>query len=184
MTHTFVFDIILMWGSWNIVSFVLADLHPDRFGYLGWFWYITVQLVMLFFTVVGWFLLLPFCVRQAWVAPNGDPPVTEAVYLPWSFSDKDGSRRIDCWAWLPLNWVYGNPEDGVSGQCAIIYLNGNASPYMPHASAWWRAYCWSALRNSCDNLKYVFAWRRGPQAMFLGHKVGWWDENGYKVPVL
>ena len=171
--HYVVLDICLIWVSWNIIGFVLADGHPDRFGYLGWIWYISVQLIMLFFTVLGWFLLLPFCLRQAWDGPTRH-----------RLSNKGDGREIDTWRWRPLNRIYGNPEDGVSGQCAIIYLNGNASPYMPHASAWWRAYCWSALRNSCDNLKYVFAWRRGPQAMFLGHKVGWWLENGYKVPVL
>lgn len=171
MTHTVVLDIILTWGSWNIVCFVLADLHPDRLGYLGWFWYATVQLVMLLFTVLGWFLLLPFCIAQYW------------YFETPKLSIKD-SRPIDYWSCDCLNWVYGNPEDGVSGQQALIELNGSVSPYLPHASAWWRAYCWSALRNSCDNLKYVFAWRRGPQAMLLGHKVGWWPENGWKVPVL
>lgn len=164
-------NIVLIWASWNIVSFVLADRHPEQFGYLGWVWYITVQLIMLFFTVLGWFLLLPFCLTHCW------------YFKTPKLSIKD-NRPIDYWAWYSLNWVYGNPEDGVSGQQAIIELNGNASPYMPHTPAWWRAYCWSAWRNSCDNLKYVFAWRRGPQAVVLGHKIGWWDENGYKVPVL
>lgn len=165
-------DTCLIWVSWNVVSFVLADGHPDRFGYLGWIWYISVQLIMLFFMVLGWFLLLPFCLLNDWTVGAMDLK-----------SIKDG-RPIDKWNGPVLNFIYGNPEDGVSGRYAIIYLNGNASPYKPNASAWWRAYCWSALRNSCDNLKYVFAWPRGPQAMFLGHKVGWWLENGYKVPVL
>lgn len=138
---------------------------------LGWLWYAIVQLIMLFFTVLGWVLLIPVCVRQAWFVSA----------LP---SIKDGKRTIDRWQFAPLGCIYDNPEDGVSGQYALVWVNGVTSLYMPHAPAWWRAYCWSAWRNSCDNLKYVFAWQNGPQALISGHKIGWWLENGKKVPVL
>ena len=136
---------------------------------LGWLWYVVVQLIMLIAMVIGWGLLIPFCVLQIWVRN--------------AKSIKDG-RIIDTWA-FPINAVYGNPEDGVSGQCALIWLNGTTQgPYMPNAPVWWRAYCWSAWRNSVDGLKYVFAWSSGPQATIWGHKIGWWWENGQKVPVL
>lgn len=102
-----------------------------------------------------------------------------------SIKDK---RAIDRWSWRPLNVLYGNPEDGVSGQYALIWVNSVLSPYMPHASAAWRAYCWSAWRNSCDNLKYIFAWKAGPFAQWtlFGRQqhIGWKLENGYNVPVI
>jgi hypothetical protein len=139
----------------------------------GWIWYVIVQLIMMEFTILGWFLLLPFCLTHAWF---------RGTIALVSIKDK---RPIDAWKWNLLNYVYANPEDGVSGQCAIIYNNGLPGPYMPNAPAWWRAYCWSAWRNSCDSLKYRFAWGNGPQAVLFNRwKVGWWPENGRKVPVL
>lgn len=47
----------------------------------------------------------------------------------------------------------------------------------------YRAWRWSAWRNSCDSLKYVFAWEQGPQATVWGRKLGWWPENSVRVPV-
>lgn len=139
---------------------------------LGWLWYVVVQLIMAVFMVIGWFLLIPFCLKHAWFLS--------------AWGSIDDQRVIDVWSWLPLNRVYGNLEDGVSGQQALVWnKEGTARvPYMPNAPAWWRAYCWSAWRNSCDNLKYVFAWENGPQATIFGHKFGWWPENNQRVPLL
>jgi hypothetical protein len=133
---------------------------------LAWLWFGVVQLISLVATIIGWLLLIPFCLAQAW--DNNVP---------------------DRWTWQPLNAVYGNPEDGVIGQHALIWNStGQKVPYMPGAWAPWRAYCWSALRNSCDNLKYIFAWQNGPfytrQFGSRTLKVGWQLENGQKVPVL
>jgi hypothetical protein len=163
---------------------------------LGWLWYIVVQLIMAFFMVLGWLLLIPFCLAHAWEAPSRH-----------RVSIKD-NRPIDIWRWRPLNKVYGNPEDGVSGQQAIVWDPAGTAqvPYMPLPAfalrlwtlaplnwqarifVWlldaWRAYCWSAWRNSSDGLKYLFAWSRGPQATIRGYKIGWWEENGKKVPLL
>lgn len=137
----------------------------------AWLWFALVQLIMLAATVVGWVVLIPFCLGRRW---GVDPKP----------SIKDGLRAIDRWEWEPLNYVYGNPEDGVSGLWALT----SAGDYMPGAWAPWRAYCWSALRNSCDNLKYVFAWEQGPllERSILGRnvKLGWQKENGFNVPVL
>lgn len=114
----------------------------------GWLRFAGVQLVMLIAAVLGVFLLIPFCLAQAWVADEK--------------SIKDG-RVIDRWKWRLLNLVYGNPEDGPSGLYAKVWLNGTTEgPYMPNANPMWRAYVWSAWRNSCNNLKYVFAWKGGP----------------------
>lgn len=153
---------------------------------LGWLWYVVVQLIMLVFMVAGWLLLIPFCLSHAW--------------FPSAFGSISDRRVIDKWSWRPLNWVYGNPEDGVSGLQALIWLNSTTrGPYMPlpgfllqlwqaRLFVWlfdaWRAYCWSGWRNSCGGLKYLFAWQNGPQATIRGHKIGWWPESGKKVPVL
>lgn len=165
---------------------------------LAWIWFVVVQclmtwpflLVWLFWHVsfhdgiclsiltspiaLGWVVLIPFCVRKAWTADLK--------------SIKD-QRVIDRWNWKPLNWIWGNPEDGVSGQYALVWDRTGQVPYMPGADPAWRAYCWSAWRNSANMLKYVFAWKNGPLlASFTlfgrTHKLGWQMENGYKVPIL
>lgn len=148
-----------------------------------WLKFAAVQLAMLATTVAGWFLLIPFCLTQAWETTYPVDDRADKV----SKSIKDG-RTIDRWS-APLNYVYGNPEDGVSGQQARVWdPYGTLQPYMPGVPDWWRAYCWSALRNSCDNLKYVFADPKGPLVTFklFGRtaKIGWQMENGYNVPVL
>lgn len=136
---------------------------------LAWLWFVVVQLVMLLATVVGWFLLIPFCLARAWT-------LTYIYNL---------DHVVDTWDCGLVDRVYGNPEDGVSGQQALIWTPaGTQVPYMPNAWAPWRAYCWSAWRNSADNLKYVFAWSNGPFVQWGKFKMGWQMENGHKVPVL
>jgi hypothetical protein len=143
-----------------------------------WVKLLAVQLVMLVATVLGWLILIPFCLIQAWSREADDAAP----------SIKDNTRLVDRWNWEPLNYIYGNPEDGVSGRQAIVYTSGVAGPYMPNAWAPWRAYLWSGWRNSADNLKYVFACSSCPlkTGTFLGrpYKLGWQQENGYNVPVI
>lgn len=140
-----------------------------------WLKFIAIQLVMLLATVVGWFLLIPFCLARAWVGP----------------STGQFGRAVDAWSWHPLQLMYGNPEDGVSGLQALVWNKEGLArvPYMPNAWAPWRAYCWSAWRNSADNLKYVFAAPPGAPLLtfqLFGRtaKIGWQAENGHNVPVL
>jgi hypothetical protein len=134
---------------------------------IGWLIFVCAQLVMLAAQLVGLVLLIPFCLAQDWTLDQ--------------HSVKDG-RPVDRWTFGPLNYVYGNPEDGVSGQTALIWDNaGHLVPYMPGAWAPWRAYCWSAWRNSSDNLKYVFHWEGGPFINWTNGK--WyihagWDSRG------
>lgn len=141
-----------------------------------WFKFAAIQLVMLLAMVAGWFVLLPVCIDRRWWTPLD------------SKSLKDG-RLIDRWNSLWLHRVYGNPEDGVSGQTALVWnrLGSNQIPYKPTRWAWLNAYLWSAWRNSCDNLKYVFADPKGPLVTFpfIGRtaRIGWQMENGYNVPV-
>lgn len=141
--------------------------------FVAWVWFVLVQVICLVATVLGWIVLIPFCLARAWIVDT--------------ISIKDG-RPIDRWRWVLLNSIYGNPEDGVSGQTALIWVNGSLSHYRLNAWAPWRAYLWSAWRNSADGLKYVFKWKRGPLVEFelfgRQHKLGWQFENGVKVPVI
>ncbi len=93
--------------------------------------------------LTGLVVLIPFCLAQAW-----EPCMSTEG--PWPV------HQIDRWKWAPLNRVYGNPEDGVSGKYALIWVGGKRVPYMPNAWAPWRAYCWSAWRNTADQLKYTY----------------------------
>jgi hypothetical protein len=154
---------------------------------MAWAWFAVVQLVQLLATVIGWVLLIPFCLTQAWTTRA--PVIGDSMFVR---SIKDG-RVIDRWSFAPLNAVYGNPEDGVSGAHAIIWGNGveiplgKQGPYMAGANPIWRAYCWNA-RNSAASLKYIFAWEAGPyiQVPLFGRtlRAGWQHEIGGKVPVL
>jgi len=139
----------------------------------AWLWFAIVQLICLVATIVGWFLLIPFCLTRAWVDN--------------ATSIKDG-RQVDSWRWKPLNAIWGNPEDGVSGLTALVWIDGALTFYRPNAWAPWRAYLWSGWRNSADGLKYIFRWENGPLVEFelfgKPHKLGWQLENGVKVPVI
>lgn len=137
----------------------------------AWVWFWTVQLIMLVAMIIGWFVLIPFCLAHAW---KDDAAI----------SVKDG-RKISVWKWGLLNRIAGNKEDGASGKEALV--NGNR-PYMPNAWAPWRAYLWSGWRNSVDNLKYEFADPKGPllEWKLFGRpqKIGYQMENGFNVPVI
>lgn len=138
---------------------------------MSWLWFAVVQLISLAASLAGHALLILPCLLHAW------EPV----------SARFDNRVIDRWSWGPLNYVYGNPEDGVSGAQALIWTATGKVPYMPGADPAWRAYCWNA-RNSANNLKYVFAWADGPlkTGTLWGrkYKIGWQLENGIKVPVV
>ena len=140
----------------------------------AWCWFAVAQLVMLACTVLGWVVLPLPCLLQAW----------ELSPTP---SINDG-RRIDRWTWGVLNPIWGNPEDGVSGQTALVWLNGvTQGSYWPTCpSAALRAYVWSAWRNSCDPLKYSLAVTRfgTPSVVVAGRRTGWSVENGRPVLVI
>ncbi|MDE2105200.1 MAG: hypothetical protein KGL39_48695 [Patescibacteria group bacterium] len=145
---------------------------------------------MLTATLLGYVLLIPFCLAQAW-KPSQYASIGQKMWIT--------RGPVDRWSWKPLNYVYGNPEDGVSGQTALIWGSGADAgklvPYMPGANAAWRAYCWSAGRNSAGALKYAFQWRGKLPAPFKSgvfsvfgvsftYGFGWKLENGsFYVPV-
>lgn len=142
---------------------------------LGWAWFVVVQLIMFVFLLLGLVVLIYPCCKQAW-----EPSPTPSI--------KDG-RKIDRWRSRILGFAFDNVEDGVSGQTALIWLNPETqAPFMPNAAPSWRAYRWSALRNSAGGLKQLFAWADGPytEFRFMGRtwRVGWYEEAGRKVPVL
>lgn len=141
----------------------------------AWTWFCLAQLLMLVLTIVGWLLLIPACLLRAW-EPSPYPSINDG-------------RRIDRWRW-PINAIYGNPEDGVSGRQAMVWLNTSTrGPFMPGAYPPWRAWVWSAWRNSADSLKYSLAlWIHGPHmtCRILGRTLsaGWSIENLRPVLVL
>lgn len=103
--------------------------------------------------LVGLVVLLPACLLQAW-----EPTTSTQGPYP--------AHPIDQWSWVWLRPWFNNPEDGVSGQFAMVWPNGTARvPYRPGISGrtgWrlWledalRAYLWSAWRNTADNRKYA-----------------------------
>lgn len=165
-----------------------------------WLKFAFAQLVQFIAAFAGLLVLIPFCLAHAWTA-GGEPKLRgpDNYRLLQVFSIKDG-RPIDIWKWRRLNLlnrVYGNPEDGVSGLYALVRGDQRYIPYfyVNPVLNWlhlaWCAYCWSALRNSCDNLKYVFAVPGAPLKQWsfrlgkwaVSGKMGYQMENGYNVPV-
>ena len=94
-----------------------------------------------FWMVVGWFLLIPFCLARAW------EPV-ESTINPYGRAP----RTISQWKWACLNTVYGNREDGVSGAEALVWIGGQRVLYRPNTWPPLRAWLWSAWRNSTNEL--------------------------------
>lgn len=99
--------------------------------------------------------LIPFCVFKAWTKPPVFPSVK-----PYPSGSKDGPYRpsVDEWRWSFLNKWYGNSEDGVSGQQAWIWENGQLVTYVSTFPSWLRwqwliATAWSVWRNGANNIK-------------------------------
>lgn len=91
--------------------------------------------------VVGYFLLIPFCLAYYW------EPV-ESTINPFGRAP----RTISQWRWHWLNTIYGNREDGVSGEEAFIWVDGVRVLYRPFTWTPLRAWLWSAWRNSVNEL--------------------------------
>jgi hypothetical protein len=105
-----------------------------------------------FAIAAGFVVLLPACLAHAWTGPTY-PSIKSKLLDP-----KDLSRPfVDEWSWSWLNKWYGNSEDGVSGQYAFIWVGEGVVRYQDTFPSWvpkWAiAYCWSAWRNSANNLR-------------------------------
>jgi hypothetical protein len=114
------------------------------------------QIPQLALAPVGWIILAVPCALGAY----GDHGVKSNKVWPPPYEHYNG-RPIDTWDWQWLNAWFGNPEDGVSGQNALVWGDGVNAPYgqlyiYNATGSRWKAYCWSAWRNSVDALKYVF----------------------------
>lgn len=140
-----------------------------------WVRFALAQIIQFAFFLLGLLVLILPCVLQAWE----DSPVL-------SIGDQ---RKIDRWQWAWVRWLgFSNPEDGDSGQTALIWKDGQRVLYADPQRPRWSAYKWSALRNSADGWKYRLAYPNGPLVTFrfLGRtvKAGYQPENGFNVPVL
>lgn len=121
---------------------------------LGWAWFAVVEIVCLAAMVVGWVLLLPMAWLRLW---------------RHGVSEHYG-HIISVWRWRWVDKVWGNDEDGVLG--ADFYVRR-----VPNVR--WRAYLWSAWRNSSNNLRWLFAWPGGPYYRW-GTDSGWRGHVGFK----
>jgi hypothetical protein len=125
--------------------------------------FIAIQLVSLVLVILG----VPICAVLALAAVE-------------TTQERRGPQRADMppviWGWPSAFWLWSNDEDGVWG------------PY-PHSR--WYAFYWTALRNPCNNLRYVpgiskvgrplwrWTWRLAGRPQYF--QMGW---NGSGFPVL
>lgn len=121
---------------------------------MGWLWFICVQIIATIAMIIGWALLIPFAVFKWWKQ-------TASVHFP--------DRRIQVWSVKAVNAVWGNDEDGVLGP---TWYNPLGTP--------WRAYLWSAWRNSANNLRWVFANKGGPYYKWVSTTGKWYFQAGFR----
>lgn len=154
---------ILFFG-WPLLLLLLIPKMGARAGVR----FTGVQILSWWATFAGWFLLIYPCAKQAWVVDADS--IADAL--------EPRASKISRWSVEWLNPVWGNPQEGVSGQEALIRdANGNQMPYKPGWGPRLRAYFWAALRNSADGLKYLLAWADAPPPVefwFFGpRRAGW-----------
>lgn len=110
------------------------------------------QLKQALYMALGFFILIWPCYRRAWV------PTTSTINL-----DGRAPRMISKWKSEWLNSKYGNREDGVSAEEALIWAQGESTYgkadkvlvrvyYRPNTHPALRAWLWSAWRNSVNEL--------------------------------
>lgn len=112
----------------------------------------------------------------------------KAWTFPYAKSIKPLPNRqlIDGWT-LPINLIFGNPEDGVSGVDA--YGPSWTGSYNPTGSRW-GAFVWSGLRNWAAGYNYLtWPWSSTPPLYvgpFVGSfavEIGWQQRYGRTVMV-
>lgn len=146
---------------------------------LAWAWFAACSLFgVLVLMPVGWVVVGAACVCKAWRFPYAT-----------SIKPIKGRAQVDGWSW-PINRIYGNPEDGVSGVDA--YGPGWTGSYNPRGTRW-RAFVWSGLRNWAAGYNYLtWAWGTDPPLYIkdysvLGRqrqlKIGWQARYGRIVMV-
>lgn len=135
---------------------------------LSWLGFALVQLIALAAFLIGVMLLIPLAATHCWTA-------RESRYF--------AGRQVTVWRGGWLTWIWGNEEDGVTGEASTQRAAYYAARY---PSIGLRAYIWSAWRNSANNLRFVFTWKGGPfwrweNARHTFYVQAGWYPNGYPV---
>jgi hypothetical protein len=146
---------------------------------LWWIIWAAMQVVNIVSDILSVIPIAVACLCCAWTTP---------AYQTLKSIPEVHRTAIDRWRYLP-NWLWGNPEDGVSGQQAYIWNSGKLVPYMPDADPRWRAFCWN-MRNRSSGLKWLFS-SKNPRTYLELHvgshtsKLGFqtYDWAGVNVPV-
>ncbi len=143
---------------------------------LAWFLFACAQITSLAFGLLGLVLLLPLSLAN--FIKDG-PPRMRRDDVPWPY-------QIKVWRFKPIDWIYGNGEDGADGYYGW-WVDGRYRDKTRDWPAWWRLYYWSAIRNPTNNLRFVFQWKGGPlkQWNIAGKRwyirVGWRADTGAPV---
>lgn len=116
-------------------------------------WYVA-QLKMLGAQLLTLLPVLLACRRGAFI-----PKAQRSIKTMWPepYTALNG-RLVDKWSWNWLNAWCNNPEDGVSGQDALVWKNGQLVSYAEYTglSGWRLAWSWN-WRNAVQALKYRYA---------------------------
>lgn len=145
---------------------------------LIWAYWIACQLAGLVLFVLGIFVVGAASAYSAWTYPYAD-----------SIKPIEGRTQVDGWTW-PINAIYGNPEDGVSGRYAFGPTWSGA--FNPTGSRL-KAFEWAGFRNWANGWNYL-TWRSPrvpplfiyPYRFFGGTRVlklGWQQRYGRTVMV-
>lgn len=132
----------------------------------GWIWYVILQ-------TVTWIALFPTGVILCAVLAYSRLWYTRASrYYP--------DRQVTVWRGGWLTWLWGCEENGVDPGDQLVV--GGTAKYLPDASPSWRAYMWTAWRNSVGNLCWVTSWKGGPwwQIHFTVRGEPWYAQAGFR----
>lgn len=128
---------------------------------LDWTRWYLFEIGCAWMMVAGWVILLPMAAFKLW-------HVSESLHYP--------GRMITAWNCRWIDMVWGNAEDGVTG--APFYMKR-----IPNER--WRAYMWSAWRNSTNNMRWGGTLKGGPFFRHVGKKwifqAGYRPDNGWPV---
>jgi hypothetical protein len=147
---------------------------------IAWIWFAICQVfAFVVLMPLGWLIvgLAVLC------GAHTDMPVTASI------KPMPGREYIDRWTW-PINAIYGNPEDGVTGMDA---LGPSWTGFYNPTGSRWLAFKWSGLRNWADGFNYITWIFSGTPPLlvkdytFFGSqrqlKLGWQQRYGRTVMV-
>lgn len=98
----------------------------------GWLYWLAYQLLALQLTAFGIVIVGVLAYFRAWRTRESRLPAFRG-------------RTVTAWRFEPLTTLFGNDEDGVTGP----------DWYLPDADPRWRAFVWSALRNSANGMRLL-----------------------------